>query len=302
MIKIAPLTDLAGLRECERLQGEIWGFSEQAIVPDHLLLTAIRSGGCLLGAYDDGKLIGFAFSLVGLERGRLKHASLMTGVLPQARYRGVGYQLKLAQRAFALDQGIELITWTFDPLQSANAHFNFKKLGVIACRYEQDYYGDMRDQLNAGLPSDRFSVEWWLRSPRVEAKLKGSYRLPTVEGLLARGAEPVNQTQSHPPPTSTLSLPSPLEGEGDRWPVNLEYHLDLEGAELLVEIPTDTPTMRAENPGLAQRWRAETREIFEHYLARDYLISEFIGQEEGGRRRGFYLLERTAREEVLNRG
>ncbi|MCR4403823.1 MAG: hypothetical protein NUW06_00750 [Candidatus Acetothermia bacterium] len=299
MIEITPITDLAGLRECERLQREIWGFSEQAVVPDHLMLTAIRSGGCLLGAYDGTSLVGFAFSFVGLERGRPKHASLMAGVLPQARYRGVGYKLKLAQREFALEQGIELITWTFDPLQSANAHFNFKKLGVISRRYEENYYGDMRDRLNRGLPSDRLIVEWWLTSPRVEARLKlaGRYPLPSVEALLAQGAEVVNRTE--------LALLSPSRGEGqgegaqleEGFRVNLDYRLDLESAKLLLEIPTNTPEMRERAPELASRWRLETRPVFEHYLSRGYLVSEFIL--EGGR--GFYLLERASPEELLSR-
>jgi predicted GNAT superfamily acetyltransferase len=287
MIKIAPIKDQAGLRECERLQREIWGFAESAVVPDHLMLTAIRSGGCLLGAYDKeiSQLIGFAFSFIGLQDGRLKHASLMTGVLPEVRYQGVGHQLKLAQREFVLGQGLELITWTFDPLQSANAHFNLKKLGVIAPSYERDLYGDMRSELNRGLPSDRFAVEWWLRSPRVAAKLRGSYRLPTINELRSSGAELVNRVA--------------VVGE---WPANTGYGLDLNRAKLLAEIPTDTPGMRAKNPELGQRWRAETREIFEHYLARGYLISEFLSREEGERRRGFYLLERASREEILDRG
>lgn len=283
-IEIRPIADHQGLLECERLQREIWGFAEQAVVPDHLLLTAIEGGGCLLGAYSGERLIGFVFSLVGLQEGRLKHCSLMAGVLPEARYRGVGYKLKLAQRAFALDQGIELITWTFDPLQSANAHFNFKKLGVLARRYEENYYGDMRDQLNRGIESDRLIVEWWLTSPRVEAKLKGEYFLPTVEELHAQGAEVVNRTEL-------------ARSQGSRFLANLDYRLDLGGGKLLLEIPTNTPEMRAEAPELARRWRLETRAIFGHYLSQGYLVSEFIMEGE----RGFYLLERASPEEILSR-
>ncbi|MFQ6117939.1 MAG: hypothetical protein ACE5LQ_06700 [Candidatus Bipolaricaulia bacterium] len=297
-IEIRPIEDHRELLECERLQREIWGFAEQAVVPDHLLLTAIEGGGCLLGAYDGEKLIGFVFSLVGLQDNRLKHSSLMAGVLPEARYRGIGHRLKLAQRAFALKQGIELITWTFDPLQSANAHFNFKKLGTIARRYERDYYGDMRDQLNRDLPSDRLLAEWWLASPRVEAKIGGSYHLPTVDELLSRGAIMVTRTEKTAP-----TLPSPSKGEGEEggggWLANVEYRLDLEGAELLVEIPTDTPEMKAQNLELARRWRAETRAIFERYLAQGYLVSEFITED---KRRGYYLLEQASPEEVLERG
>jgi predicted GNAT superfamily acetyltransferase len=297
-IEIRPIAGHQGLLECERLQREIWGFAEQAVVPDHLLLTAIEGGGCLLGAYDGERLIGFVFSLIGLQGGKLKHCSLMAGVLPQARYQGVGYRLKLAQREFALKQGIGLITWTFDPLQSANAHFNFKKLGVLARRYEENYYGDMRDQLNRGLESDRLLVEWWLTSPRVEAKLAGQYPLPSVESLLSQGAEMINRTETERVP---LTLHSRGQGEGaqreEGFLVNLDYRLDLKRAKLLLEIPTNTPEMRARAPDLARRWRAETRAIFGHYLSQGYLVSEFI-MEAG---RGFYLLERASPEEVLSR-
>lgn len=299
-IAIRLIEDHRGLLECERLQQEIWSFAEAAVVPDHLLLTAIKGGSCLLGAYDDGKLIGFVFSLVGLDGGRLQHSSLMAGVLPEARYRGIGYRLKLAQREFALKQGIELITWTFDPLQSSNAHFNLKKLGTIARRYERDYYGDMRDELNRGLPSDRFLVEWWLTSPRVEAKIKGSYCLPTLDELLSQGVELVNQSKSTLPSPFTLRKDTGTRrGEGEGWLSNAEYRLDLQAEKLLVEIPTDITEMKAENLELARRWRAETRAIYEHYLAQGYLVSEFITMD---KRRGFYLLERASKEEVLNRG
>jgi chorismate synthase len=293
-IEIRPIADHRGLRECERLQQEIWGFEELGVVPDHLLLTTITGGGCLLGAYDDMRLIGFVFSLVGLDRGRKpKHTSLMAGVLPQVRYQGVGYQLKLAQREFVLNQGIDLITWTFDPLQSANAHFNLCKLGVIAQRYERNFYGDMRDELNRGLPSDRLLVEWWLKAPRVEAKLRGRYRRVTLDELDARGAKRVNRTEK--------SSPIPFQGEDRGWPVNVEHEHHLGAQKLLVEIPTDISRMKAQNPELAQRWRMETREIFEHYLGREYIVSDFITAGEDRGRQGFYLLERVSMKEVLCR-
>ena len=285
-VEVRPIRDQEGLRECERLQREIWGFTELEVVPRYLLKTAIEGGGCLLGAYDKvtvgERLIGFVFSILGLheDEDKPKHCSFMAGVLSDLRYRGVGYRLKLAQREFALNQGVELITWTFDPLQSANAYFNFKKLGVISQSYKRNFYGEMEDELNRGLESDRFSVEWWLTSPRVKAKIEGGFNLPSVKELLSVGAERVNRTV--------------IEGG---WPVNTDYDLGLKGEKLLVEIPTDTPGMREEDLELARRWRAETREIFEHYLTQGYLVSEFI-MEEG---KGFYLLERASKERVLNR-
>lgn len=291
-IEIQPIADHQGLRECERLQQEIWGFEELGVVPKNLLLNALRSGACLLGAYADGKLIGFVFSLVGLEGKRLKHVSLRAGVLPQARYRGVGHRLKLAQREFVLDQGMDLITWTFDPLQSANAHFNLRKLGVVALQYEQDFYGDMRDELNRYLPSDRLLVEWWLNTSRVETRTGGGYRRPTLDELDARDAKRVNRTEKL----------APFHGGVNGWTANVEWDLDLDAGKLLVEIPTDISGVKAQNPELAQRWRMETREILEHYLGRGYIVSDFITAKEDRERQGFYLLERAPMEEVLSRG
>jgi predicted GNAT superfamily acetyltransferase len=222
-------------------------------------------------------MIGFVFGFVGLEGSKPKHCSLMCGVISERRYRGVGYQLKLKQREAVLAQGIELVTWTYDPLQSANAHFNFAKLGVIAQSYEQNLYGDIRDELNRGLPTDRLAVEWWVRSPRVIARVERGERPKFPQGLTI-----VNRTE-----------------ERQGLLVNLEHDLNLNDKRLLVEIPRDIQALKQEDLELAQRWRLQTREIFEHYLERGYIISEFFAVELEGRKRGFYLLERASLEELL---
>jgi predicted GNAT superfamily acetyltransferase len=281
-IEIRPIITHGGFRECEQLQQQIWGFSDISVVPHHLLLTAQKNGGVLLGAYEpDGRMIGFVFGFPGYdaEHKRWKHCSLMCGVLSDKRYRGVGYRLKLAQREAVLAQGLDLITWTFDPLQSANAHFNFRKLGVIARRYEENLYGDMRDELNRGLPTDRFAVEWWIRSPRVRARVENPNASRPV---MPEDAPVVNRTERR---AGLL--------------VNAEIQLDLRAERLLVEIPTDINALRQQDLELTQRWRLETREIFQGYLAQGYLVSEFCIVP--GERRGFYLLERARPEDVLER-
>ena len=289
-IEIRPLHTLEELHACEELQKRVWGFSDVGVVPHHLLLTAQKSGGILLGAFDDGgdgdgdgdggELIGFVFGFLGYDPDHKcwKHCSLMCGVLAERRYRGVGYELKLAQRERVLAQGLDLITWTFDPLQSANARFNFGKLGVIAQRYEENLYGDMRDELNRGLPTDRLTVEWWISSPRVRARIE----------------RPFERSLPHVPLVNRTEREKGLIK-------NAEIRLDLEGEGLLVEIPTDINALKRQDPEGALRWRLETRRIFRHYLALGYLVSEFFVLAEGGRRRGFYLLERRSTADVLNR-
>jgi predicted GNAT superfamily acetyltransferase len=279
MITIRPLQTLDELHACERLQKEIWGFEDISVVPHHLLVTTIKNGGVLLGAFEREKLIGFVYGFPGIENRRLKHCSLMCAVLPERRFQGVGYQLKLRQREAVLAQGIELITWTFDPLVSPNAHFNLHKLGVIAHRYERNLYGDMRDRLNAGLETDRLTVEWWIASPRVQARLQQPRRAPFVSDLPV-----INQTE-----------------ERNGLLVNRDYSLERTEPKVLLEIPYHWQRMREQNMPLVREWRHQTREIFEHYFAQGYYASDFLVTERAGCMRAFYLLERAPKEELLQR-
>ncbi len=279
MIQIRPITELEEIHACERLQKEIWGFEDISIVPHHVLITAAKSGGLLLGAFEDNKLVGFVFGFPGIESGKLKHCSLMCAVLEERRYQGVGYQLKLKQREFVLAQGLDLVTWTFDPLQSANAYFNFSKLGVVSNRYERNLYGVMRDELNRGLPTDRLTVEWWVRSPRVLARVE----YPKKPPLSLEEVKTVNRTVFE----SGLLR-------------NAECELNLNDLRLFVEIPYDIQHMKERDKQLAVRWRHQTRQIFEHYFARGYIASGFIVQEQKGKR-SFYLLEKISKEELLAR-
>lgn len=284
MITIRPLQTLEELHACENLQKRIWGFDDISIVPHHVLLTTIKNGGVLLGAFEtEEKLIGFVYGFPGIEHGKLKHCSLMCAVLPERRFQGVGYQLKLKQREAVLAQNIELITWTFDPLVSPNAYFNLHKLGVLAHTYERNLYGDMRDRLNAGLETDRLTVEWWIASPRVHARLRGD---PTPQPLMSENGElpVINETE-----------------ERDGFLVNREYALNHTEKQLLLEIPYHWQKMREQKIELTRRWRSETREIFEHYFAHGYVASDFLVLEREGRKRTFYLLEKTHKEELLQR-
>ncbi len=292
MITIRPLQTLEELHACERLQQEIWGFEDISVVPHHLLLTTIKNGGVLLGAFEGEKLIGFVYGFPGIENTRLKHCSLMCAVLPERRFQGVGYELKLKQREAVLAQGIELITWTFDPLVSPNAHFNLHKLGVISNRYERNLYGDMRDRLNAGLETDRLTVEWWIASPRVQRRLIGPSSLRPSPSP-GRGAGGEGQLGDLPIVNQTE--------ERDGLLVNRDYSVQHTEPKVLLEIPYRWQEMRERDMELTRRWRRETREIFEHYFAQGYYASDFLVTEHEGHKRAFYLLERTTKEELLKR-
>ena len=186
MIAIRPLTTHDEVLAVEQLQRDAWGVPDVDVVPLHMLITPPRHGGLLLGAFDGDRLAGFVFGFLGLTaNGRLKHCSHMAGVHPDYRDHGIGYSLKLAQREHVLAQGLDLVTWTFDPLETRNAWLNFHRLGVICCTYIRNLYGAMRGAINAGLPSDRFEVEWWIRSERVLERVQ-SGRDTTAAGTADR--------------------------------------------------------------------------------------------------------------------
>jgi predicted GNAT superfamily acetyltransferase len=171
MVEYRDLETADDFLKCVEVQSEVWG--REFAVPHHMLISAKKFGGIAIGAFEGEKLIGFVFGIPGIYDGKLIHYSHMTAVIPSERYRGVGFKLKLLQRERALAQGIDLIVWTFDPLQCLNAWFNIGKLGVIVRRYSVNHYGPLNDKINRGLESDRLYAEWWIRSRRVEERILG---------------------------------------------------------------------------------------------------------------------------------
>jgi predicted GNAT superfamily acetyltransferase len=167
---------------CVSLQQAVWGGSDLDTVPDTIFVVAAKTGGQVIAAFDGQLPVGFVLAFPALRQGRAYLHSHMLAVLPQFRNHGVGRTLKLAQREDALARGIDLIEWTFDPLQLKNAHFNIARLGAISRRYIPDAYGRTSSPLHSGLPTDRLVAEWWLESPRVEGRLSGPTSNPTTDG------------------------------------------------------------------------------------------------------------------------
>jgi predicted GNAT superfamily acetyltransferase len=173
IIRIESLTELAQFDECVGLEEVIWGYDPADMIPRRMFLLASRIGGQVLGSYDGDILAGFAMALPGFRNGHPYLHSHMVGVLPQHRNLGIAKALKLAQRDDALARGIELMEWTFDPLEIKNAHLNIAKLGAVVRRYKHNFYGPSSSPLQGGLPTDRVYAEWWLRSNRVLQTLQG---------------------------------------------------------------------------------------------------------------------------------
>jgi predicted GNAT superfamily acetyltransferase len=170
-ISIRQIESFAELRAVEELQKEVWGIPDIDVVPLTQLVAAKASGGVLLGAFDGHTLVGFVYGFVAEEDGEMAHHSHMLAVKNAYRNFNLGYKLKLAQREEVLAQGINLITWTFDPLQSLNAYFNFVKLGVVCDRYMINFYGEEASSFLHQSGTDRFWVKWLLTSDRVVKRL-----------------------------------------------------------------------------------------------------------------------------------
>jgi predicted GNAT superfamily acetyltransferase len=155
------------LRACVDLQKQVWKFADIDVVPLRLFVVAEKIGGQIIGAYADGELAGFAMAIPGSRNGSAYLHSHMLAVLEEYRNQGLGRRLKLAQREDALQNGFDLVEWTFDPLEIKNAHLNLSRLGAISRRYSVNHYGFSSSPLQGGLPTDRLVAEWWLRSKRV---------------------------------------------------------------------------------------------------------------------------------------
>jgi predicted GNAT superfamily acetyltransferase len=169
-VEIHQLSKLDEFADAVRLQREIWGFQDVELLPLRLFVVASKIGGQILGAFDGREMVAFCLCIPGLKPGGKSYLhSHMLGVLPDYRNTGLGRKLKLAQREFGIASGVDLIEWTFDPLEIKNAFLNIERLGVIARRYVHNQYGTTSSRLHGGLPTDRLIAEWWIRSPRAEA-------------------------------------------------------------------------------------------------------------------------------------
>jgi len=271
VILVRRLTTLDECHQVAALEKSVWEFTDaEDVVPPSLLIVSIKRGGLLLGAFDGAELVGFVYSMPGVKDGRLMHWSHMLGVMPAAQGTGVGLKLKLAQREHAMRAGVDVIEWTFDPLQALNAHLNFARLGVVVEEYEEDVYGRSTSPLHLGTPTDRFVAEWRLSAPHVERRIS----MPVaslIRDSSVMSAVPVNRAQQ--------------KGE---WLAPALLTLDASDRRLLVEIPTDFTEMQRRMPELAMDWRLSTRSIFETYFPRGYRVVDFFLAREA--RRGQYLL------------
>ncbi|MBT3338216.1 MAG: GNAT family N-acetyltransferase [Anaerolineae bacterium] len=268
------------IRQLGKLVDKIWRGGPADVVPAHILVTFIHNGGLAFGAFKNDEMIGLTFGFPGFTdtpQGRkLKHCSHQMGVHPDHRGKGIGFALKKAQWQMVRQQGLDLVTWTYDPLLSPNARLNIARLGAVCNTYRREEYGEMVDELNAGLASDRFQVDWWVNTRRVHLHLDeenftrvslDDYRKADAQFLYAPETDAASSLLM---PPNTYARP--------------QQRL------LLVEIPSNFQLIRRTSPAIARDWRFFTREIFEEAFAMGYIVTDFLYERSEGNSRGFYLL------------
>ncbi len=290
-IQIRDLTTIDEFRQVVALEQAIWGYTDQGdLVTVPVFVFTVHRGATLIGAFDPstppspgpdsapaslrtgpGRMVGFAYGVIGIKDGRPMQWSHMAGVLPEFRG-GLGYRLKLVQRERALAQGLDLIEWTFDPLQAMNAHFNFAKLGGISEEYAANFYGESTSALHRGTPTDRLVLSWKITEPHVIRRLEQS---------------PAFGARAHEVAEAPVVNTTRMDGQ---WREVTAINLALDDRRVWIEIPTGFTDMQQHAPQRALRWRLDLRQMFEHYFAKGYRAVDFVLQRENGF--GRYLLAR----------
>jgi len=267
-IVIRDIEGVSELRAVEALQKEVWRTDDLDVVPLTLLVASRAVGATLIGAYDGGTLVGFVYGFTGYEHGQVTHHSHMLAVKPAYRNHKLGFKLKLAQREQVLAQGITRITWTFDPLQSLNAHLNFGNLGVVSDSYKTNFYGEATSSFLHQAGTDRLWVTWFLDSQRVRERIQGEKLKTAYPFALADVPVLVG--------VSSSGVPEPAENFGS--------------PHLAIEIPWDINTLQRRRPDLALEWRKATRMAFSRALVSKYVVEEFESVTRNDERVGVYLL------------
>lgn len=265
-ITIRPAASTDDYQACQDVQRDAWGLADESyVVPIATMVGAQLHGGLVLGAFlPDGQAVGVSFAFLGRLDGRICLYSQLTGIRPGYQDQGLGTRLKLAQRDFAIGQGVDLIAWAFDPLQGGNARFNLEKLGATARHYIVDMYGTRTDALNVGTPTDRL-IAAWETNPRPRPPLDSTRLDQTVALIDAEDA-----------PDGSRIVRKVRQPDGS--------------PRLLLEIPTDIARLRANDPERASAWQGAVRKAFLDAFEAGYQAVGFVRASKAGAARAAYVL------------
>jgi predicted GNAT superfamily acetyltransferase len=270
---IRDLQSIEDLKQAEAVEREVWGLVDRDVMPLALMIATKEVGSVWVGAFDGPKLAGFAFGFLGMEAGHVTLHSHMLAVREPYRDLNLGYKLKLAQRDRALAMRVPEMTWTFDPLQSRNAHLNFGKLGVVSHIYKVDFYGPETSSILHQNSTDRLWVRWPLASRRVRDRLQGKDYRPEVLDVCSR-------------------LQPLVQFNGDGKPLRNDLAAALARQRVAIQIPSDIVAVEQKDPGLAREWRTATRWAFTEALRAGFFVAEFARTGAGKQGPGNYLLEK----------
>jgi chorismate synthase len=278
-VTLRPLASAGDYRACFELELATWGRDFEGAVPPSVLKILQRVGGIVAGAFAaDGRLLGYICGLTGVRpaggaRPEIFHWSHMLAVAPEARDLGLGTRLKLYQRELLLPLGVEVVEWTYDPLEARNAHLNLNRLGAEVVEYVEDMYaGEMGSELARGLGTDRFVVAWRIAEERASAAAALADREAAAPGGGAAAAGHSAAMAARFAGAPWIDPAPPGGGEPPPLP---------EAPRVQVEIPARIQELKEEQPERALAYRLGTRRAFETYLARGYRVAAFLRDADG---------------------
>lgn len=264
------VTDIQRLKEIVKFQEWIWSIESVTMLPH--LIAAIHNGGVVIGAFDEEKLLGFCYGFAGFKDSQNLLISHMMAIHPEYRNMGIGESLKISQKSWAADYGYTKIVWTYDPLESRNGYLNIHKLGGYVRTYYKEYYGEMTDEINKGMPADRFLVEWDVHGAEKELMKRTQVDLDVIDHLV--DGEVV------------ADLLSPI---GSLQELVDDYYA--------VAVPRDIHFIKKQSIKIAQLWRHELRKAFVKAFSSGYRVVDVIRHKDNAAM-NYYILQRQKTSEA----
>lgn len=248
---IRSLTTIKELYQMQKVEAAVW---QMEPIPVHQTFTALNNGSIILGAYDGEEMVGFLYSFAGFDGGAPYLCSHMLGILPAYQTDGLGVKMKMKQAEIARQMGYQMITWTFDPLESRNAYLNLHKLGAIGAIYKANHYGSMDDELNQGLPTDRIQILWDIKNNKANKTIP----FDETKLLLDRNSE---------------GYPMIKESFYSQKVFTSDY--------LFMAIPVKFQDIKQMDFQLAKKWRMETRIVIQTLFGNGFLARDLIRDHTG---------------------
>ncbi|MCE7742617.1 MAG: GNAT family N-acetyltransferase [Candidatus Heimdallarchaeota archaeon] len=273
-IEYRELTDFEEFYQIEEIQTDSWDVPERELVPKRIPYATFKSGGVVIGAYEEDLMIGYVWGWVGYNKQYGNYIySHHNAVRKEYQNRGIGFQLKSEQRKWSIKNGFSQIKWVFDPLQTKNVYLNIHKLGATCNSYKINYWLELKDELNEGIETDRFFCNWDLESEHVKNHLN----------------------QKHTDFSDLIKNQEHLVINTKKSGVFLEIQdlcLDFNIQNIGIEVPSNFIEMKKAHKSLAIDWRLQTRTIFQNYFKKGYKVIDFVIKKEQDFIRCFHILER----------